>query len=60
MIFPFILLAPVGLIVIAYGIWQVVIIKQKGKWPLIAIGLIISVGSLGLLVFSLLVFADGM
>ena len=60
MIFPFILLAPVGLIVIAYGIWQVVILKQKENWPLIAVGLIIGVGSLGLLVFSLLVFADGM
>ena len=60
MIFPFILLAPVGLIVIAYGIWQVVILKQKVNWPLIAVGLIIGVGSLGLLVFSLLVFADGM
>lgn len=60
MIFPLILLTPIGVVILGYGIWQVYGLKRKEGWLLIAIGLLLSVGSFGLLVFSLLVFASGM
>ena len=60
MIFPFLLLAPMGLVVLGYGFWQVYGLKRKEGWLLVVMGLILSVGSFGLLVFSLWVFASGM
>ena len=53
MIFPLLIAIPVSFIVFAYGLWQVVGLKKKEQWPLIAVGLLAGIGSLGLLLLSL-------
>jgi len=60
MIFPLLIAIPVSFSVFAYGLWQVIGLKKKEQWPLIAVGLLAGIGSLGLLLLSLWVFADGM